>query len=102
MKASAIFHRLLRVVDRYITKRNANPLWRNYVLDQFHQNRNLADPKKIQKLFAIALEYSDLVQSVHENKVTMHFELLFGWDDSEIVGIVRYYNGQGCETKKAD
>lgn len=79
MSSRTILRRLLRIVDRHITTHNGNQKWREYILEQFHKANEMQQKQAEQKL-ACAVEYADLVMSVHAHKVCTSREGMWGMD----------------------
>lgn len=64
----AVLRLLLRTVDQHITSVAGNKQWRQHVLQQFRQARDV-DPIQQQRLLLLAQEYTDLVKNIAHHQV---------------------------------
>ncbi len=60
---------LLRTVRDRVSLRKENPIWHDYIVEEFRRNAKETDPLKVQKLLQLAKDYAQLVQDVHYEKV---------------------------------
>lgn len=65
-----IYRNLLRAVRQRISPRRDNPIWHNYIVEEFHRSATEKDPEKIRKLLRIAEDYTNLIQDVHYEKAS--------------------------------
>ncbi|BDA46643.1 hypothetical protein COCOBI_09-0960 [Coccomyxa sp. Obi] len=63
-----VYRFLLRTVRDRISSRKENPIWHDYIVEEFHRNAKGTDPLKVQKLLQLANDYAQLVQDVHYEK----------------------------------
>lgn len=68
-EARQAYRFLLRTVRDRISSRKENPIWHDYIVEEFHRTAKETDPLKVQKLLHLAKDYAHLVQDVHYEKV---------------------------------
>lgn len=69
----AILRLLLRAVDKHITSVSGNQQWRQHVLQQFRQAKDV-DAGQQQRLLLIAQEYADLINNIAHHQVRLSAE----------------------------
>ena len=75
LQATKVYRHLLKAVKNHIGKEDHKRHFRDYILQEFQNNRGLLDPASIQQKLKAAHDYTYLLNSVHHHKVLLCFFL---------------------------
>lgn len=69
-EARAAFRALLRSVHTHLTKVNGNKLWRDHIVQQFRQQRNVQSPEAASELVQYARDQAEVIKAIQFQRVT--------------------------------
>ena len=69
-EARAAFRALLRSVHTHLTKVNGNKLWRDHIVQQFRQHRNVQCPEAASELVQYARDQAEVIKAIQFQRVT--------------------------------
>jgi hypothetical protein len=67
-EARQVYRSLLRTISQRVSSRSGNPMWHEYIAQEFRRNAGEKDPERISRLLDLAKDYRNLVESVHYEK----------------------------------
>ncbi|GAB2226315.1 hypothetical protein Droror1_Dr00022117 [Drosera rotundifolia] len=73
--AAHVFRHMLKSIEKHIGKEDHKRHFRDFLVEEFRKNRELADPSSIQNSLKLAQDYTLLLNSIHYHK-----ELLFSYN----------------------
>lgn len=68
-EARAAFRALLRSVHTHLTKANGNSLWRDHIVQQFRQHREVSSQEAASELVQYARDQAELIKAIHFQRV---------------------------------
>ena len=68
-EARASLRALLRSVQNHLTKANGNTLWRDHVVQQFRQHREVSSTEQAAELVEYARDQAELINAVQYQRV---------------------------------
>ncbi|KAL2933452.1 Serine protease inhibitor [Bienertia sinuspersici] len=75
LHAAKVYRHLLKSVKKHIGQADYKQHFRDFIVEEFHKNREMSDPSSIQSKLKLARDYTFLLNSVHHQK-----ELLFSYN----------------------